>query len=123
MNYKTAITVCLLAMAPLTVHAQKIFVCKDATGKTLTSDRPIPECAGTVKELDTQGIVRREVKPPPTAAEKEQMKVEEEKKKAEEVAAAERKRNDKALLARFRNEDDIAIARKRDGDLVQDQIK
>jgi hypothetical protein len=123
MNYKTAISVCLLALAPLTVHAQKIFMCKDATGKTLTSDRPIPDCAGNVKELDNRGIVRREIKPPPTAAEKEQMKRDEEKKQADELAAAERKRNDKALLARFRNEDDIAVARKRNVDLMQDQIK
>src|SRR5436189_5270075 len=127
MKSKTAISICLLALAPLAVHApahaQKIFMCKDPSGKTLTSDRPIPECTGTVKELDKQGIVRREIKPPPTAAEREALKKEEEKMKAEEIAAAERRRNDKALLGRFRNENDIEVARKRNVDLVQDQIK
>jgi len=123
MKYKTAISIGLLALAPLTVHAQKIYMCKDAAGKTLTSDRPIPECSGNIKELDKQGIVRREIKPPPTAAEKEQMKKEEEQKKADDLAAAERKRNDKAILSRFRNEEDIAVARKRNVDLMQDQIK
>jgi hypothetical protein len=124
MNSKTAISICLLALAPLTVHAQKIYMCKDASGRTLTSDRPIPECADrAVKELDNQGMVRREVAAPLTAEQKQQAKLDEEKKKADAIVAAERKRNDMAIMARFRNEDDIALARKRNTDLVQDQIK
>jgi hypothetical protein len=124
MKSKTAISICLLAMVPLTVHAQKIYMCKDASGHTITSDRPIPECADRpVKELDRQGIVRREVAAPLTTEQKEQLKLDEEKKKTDALAEAERKRNDKVLLGRFRNEDDIAVARKRNVDLIQDQVK
>jgi hypothetical protein len=127
MKTRIAISICLLAVAPLAISAsqgaQKIIVCKDASGRTLTSDRPIPECAGNVKELDRNGVVRREVKPPPTPEELKKVKAEEEKKKADEIAAAELKRSDMAMQARFRSEDDIALARKRDVDLVADQVK
>ncbi|MDB5761519.1 MAG: hypothetical protein JWQ21_514, partial [Herminiimonas sp.] len=124
MKNKTGILFYLLALAPLTVHAQKIFMCKDASGRTLTSDRPIPECADrAVREFDKNGIVRHDIAAPLTAEQKRQKQLEEEKRKADEAAAAEQKQNDRAIVARYRNEEDIAIARKRTVDLVQEQIK
>jgi predicted nucleic acid-binding Zn-ribbon protein len=127
MNFKTMMSTCLLVMVPIAVQAQtpgKIYMCKDATGKTITSDRPIPECADrAVKELDSSGRTRREVGPPPTPEEIKQAKLDQEKKKLDAIAAAEQKRNDLAIMSRFRSEDDIAVARKRTVDLVQDQIK
>lgn len=113
----------LLALAPL-AQAQWIFICKDASGKTLTSDRPIPECADrAVKQMDRSGIVRREIAAPLTAEQRRQKQAEEEKKKAEEIAVAERKQADRAILARYRNEGDIETARKRTIEMVHEQIK
>jgi cell division protein FtsN len=124
MKLKMRILFYFLALAPLTAHAQKIYLCKDASGHTLTSDRPIPECAErAVREMDSHGVVRRDVAAPLTAEQKQQKKLEEEKRKAEEAAAAEQKQNDLGLLARYRNENDIAIARTRTLDQVQEHIK
>lgn len=116
--------VCLpFALAHWSVHAQ-IYMCKDATGRTLTSDRPIPECADrSMRELDKQGRTRREIKPPMTAEEKRQLQLEEEKRKAEEAAADERRREDRLLKARYRSEADIELARRRALDVVEEQAK
>jgi cell division protein FtsN len=124
MKNKVMVLICFLALAPLSVQAQKIFMCKDASGRTLTSDRPIPECADrAVREFDKSGTVRREIPAPLTAEQKRQKQLEEEKRKVDEAAAIEQKQNDRALVARYRNESDIETARKRDLNLVQEKIK
>ena len=54
-------------LLPWTAQAQ-FFQCKDASGRTLSSDRPIPECADRpVRELGRNGMLKREVPPPLTA--------------------------------------------------------
>ena len=104
-------------------HAQ-IFMCKDAAGHTLTSDRPIPECADrAMRELDNRGMVRHEIAAPMTAEQKRQQQADEEKRKAEQAAAQEQKRNDRAIRLRYRSERDIDVARKRSLGPVQDQLK
>jgi flagellar biosynthesis GTPase FlhF len=119
------LAIALLAAAlPFAAQAQKIYMCKDASGRTLTSDRPIPECADRVtKEMDKGGIVRREILPPLTEQQRLQKQQEEERRKAEAEEAAKQKQADAALMARFRNENDIALAKKRNLDVVQDPIK
>jgi hypothetical protein len=119
------LTIFLLAAAlPLAAHAQKIYMCKDASGRTQTSDRPIPECADrAMKEMDKRGIVRREIAAPLTEAQKLQKEKEQEKLEAEALETAKQKQADKAMLARFANEKEISNARKRNLDVVQDQIK
>lgn len=112
-----------LALAHWSVHAQ-IYMCKDASGRTITSDRPIPECADrSMRELDRQGRTRREIKPPMSAEEKRQLQLQEEKRKAEEAAADEQRREDRLLRSRYRSEADIELARKRALDVVEDQAK
>lgn len=123
MQRAIGILFCLLALAPLSAHAQKVYMCKDASGKTHTSDRPIPECADrAIREFDRNGL-RREIAAPPTAEEKRQKQLEDEKRKAEKAAAEEKKQSDQAILGRYRNEGDIEVARKRALDLVQEQVK
>jgi hypothetical protein len=106
------------------VQAQKIYVCKDSKGKTLTSDRPIAECGDSVvREMDTSGITRREIPPPPTAEQKKRLREEEEKKKVDAARAAEQRQNDRALLARFRMEEEITIARQRNTGQAREQLQ
>lgn len=100
-----------------------IFMCKDASGRTLTSDRPIPECADrAVREYGKHGVVKRELPAPLTAEQKREKQLQEDKKKAEQLAADEQKKSDRALTARYRSEDDITAARKRDTGVISDQI-
>jgi hypothetical protein len=114
---------CLLLLPPIS-QAQTIFMCKDASGRTVSSDRPIKECADRpVRELDKNGMVRREIAAPLTPEQKHQKQLEDDKRKEEEEAAAARKQEDRALLARYRNEAEIASARKRLAELVQEHIK
>lgn len=102
----------------------QIYMCKDAAGRTITSDRPIPECADRViRELDAAGRTRREIRPPPTAEEKRQQAQQEEKRKADEVAADEQRRNDRLLRSRFRSEDDLDAARTQSIAVVEEQLK
>jgi hypothetical protein len=112
-----------LLLAGSAAHGQ-IYTCKDASGRTLTADRPIPECSDRVtRVLDRRGIQRGEIKPPPTAEEKRQMELQEEKRKTEETAAAEQRKTDRALRMRYSNEREIELDRERSTQIVQEQIK
>lgn len=112
--------VCCLASAG---HAE-IFICKDGSGRTLTSDRPIPECADRAQRMmDRTGVVRREMAPPLTPEQKREKLAAEQRAKAEAAIEEERKQNDRALMARYRYERDIDVARLRSVEPVRDQIK
>jgi hypothetical protein len=119
--FKTLILFSLLGAVGVT-HAE-IYMCKDANGRTFTSDRPIPECADrAMRQYGNNGMVRKEIPAPLTAEQKREKQAEEEKKKADELAADEQRRADRALLARFRSEADIEQARVRDTAAINDQI-
>lgn len=122
---KTLIFFSLFSAA--SAHAD-IYMCKDAAGRTLTSDRPIPECADrAMREYGKNGMVKRDIPPPPTAEQKREQLAQQEKKKAADVLADEQKKADRALLARYQNEGDIERARLRDtaslADLIAQQKK
>lgn len=120
---KTLTGLLILAGLPHLAQAE-IYICKDASGKTLTSDRPIPECQDRkIRVLGTNGMTKREIAPPMTDEEKRQKQAEEEKRKAAVAAADEQRRQDRALLARFSKEADIEVARGRALEPVNDQIK
>lgn len=114
---------CVLAALPLLVQAE-IYICKDASGRTLTSDRPIMECQDRkVRVLGKSGLTEREIAPPLSEEQKRQKQVEEEKRKAALAAAEEQRRQDRALMARYGKEADIEVARQRALEQTNDQIK
>ncbi len=114
-----------LLLLPAAASAQKIFICKDpVTGRTLTSDRPLPECAQTpVRELRKDGSTLRVIPPPPTAEQRQAKAAEEAKQKQEELDKAEQKRRDQALLAAYSSEDSLQKARARQIAQQEDDIK
>lgn len=92
-----------------------IYVCKDAAGRTLTADRPIPECADrAMREYSNKGVLKREIAPPLTPEQKQALEAQRRQRQAEEEALAERRRSDGALLARFHSEKEIDAARQRE---------
>jgi hypothetical protein len=115
----------LWLLAPALALAQtKIYVCKDAAGHTLTSDRPIAECSTRpMREMDRNGITRREIPAPLTAEEKRKAEEDARTRRAQEDAVAEQQRNDRAILARFRSEDDIIDSGRRNVAIVQENLK
>jgi Domain of unknown function (DUF4124) len=102
------------ACMPHLAQAQKIYMCKDASGRTITSDRPIPECANrSVKELSGSGVVKREIPAPLTAEQRQLKKEEDARRQADAALAAEVRRRDVGLLATYQNEQQIDAERKR----------
>lgn len=113
----------VLAGVPLLAQAE-IYICKDASGKTLTSDRPIMECQDRkTRVLGKNGMTAREIAPPLTEEQKRQKEADNEKRKAALAVAEEQKRQDRALLARYSKEADIDLARQRALESVNEQVK
>ncbi len=93
-----------LAQTPQANNGTGIYTCTDAHGRTLTSDRPIPECTDREqKVLNPSGTVKARVKPTLTAQERAALDAQE--KAAQEGLARlnEEKRRDRALLVRYPN--------------------
>ena len=104
-------------------HSGVFYMCKDSAGRTLTSDRPIPECADrTMREYGNNGVLKREITPPLTAEQKRAKDADQQQRQAQQAALEEQRRTDRALLARYRSEDDIATARKRASATLIEQI-
>lgn len=93
--------------------AQSIYSCRDRTGRTVTSDRPIADCVGVMRELGPSGIVRREIAPPLTADQQRQKDLDDKAKRVADEALREKRRRDLALLTAYQNADQIEAARKR----------
>lgn len=79
-----------------------IYTCVDAKGRTLTADRPIPDCTDREQtELNPSGTAKRKLEPTYTA--KEQADREARERQAQLVAAqkTEEKRRERALMQRY----------------------
>jgi hypothetical protein len=89
-----------------------IYSCKDASGKTIRSDRPVVSCAGDQLMLNPDGSTKGMV---PRQLTEEERAAEEAKVRAEEMARAERQANarrDRNLLIRFPDKARHDLARK-----------
>jgi hypothetical protein len=105
------------------VHAD-IYTCKDAAGRTLTSDRPIPECADRsmfVRQNPAQS--QREIPRPKTAEERRKAEEAQEKQKIADQIEDQRKREELYLLANFKSENEIETTRQRALDVVKEKIR
>jgi len=100
----------MLGAWPLHVAAQtaappSIYTCIDASGKKLTSDRPIAECSNRDQRvLNTDGSVKRVLGPTLTADERSEAEARDRDAAAEQARRLEAIRRDRNLLARFPNE-------------------
>lgn len=120
---RTAFSILFISALPLLVHAE-IYSCKDGAGRTITSDRLMQECADrAVRELSNTGLVRREIPAPLSTEQRRQLQLLEEKRQAAAAASEQQRQQDRALLARYRSESDIATSRRYYLDLSQDMIK
>ena len=90
-----------------------MYSCRDHAGRTVTSDRPIADCVGVMRELGPSGIVRREIAPPLTADQQRLKDADDKARRAADEVAREKRRRDSALLAAYQSEDQIEAARRR----------
>jgi len=111
-----------IATCSVPSHAQ-IYVCKDANGKTITSDAPIPECANRpLRELGKNGVQKREIPAPLTPEQRQQLKLDQEKKAAADAALKEQQQRDQRLRLQYSSENDIEMARNRVKESLQAQM-
>jgi hypothetical protein len=102
----------LLVVGPL-AQAQ-LYVCTDARGRTITGDRPPPECADrAVRELRTDGSVRRVIEPPMTPEQKAAREAEAKRQRDEAEKQRAQMRRDLALLETYASEAEIEETRNR----------
>lgn len=90
----------------------QIYTCVDAQGNRLSSDRPIPECAGKDQRLlNRDGTVRSVV--PPLLSPEEKARTDAARRQAEQLRLAREAeaRRDRALLARYPDQDTHDAAR------------
>ena len=97
-----------------TPTTNRIYTCKDASGKTITSDRPLPECQGREgRILGKDGTTIQRIDAPLTPEQIAARDAEAAKKKVEDDRRREQLRKDKALLNTYQNVDDIESKRQR----------
>ncbi len=102
----------------------EIYSCKDATGHTISSDRPIPECLDrAVKVRRNNGQYQRDIPPALSAEERRQAQIEQEKQKNAELAEENRLKEERFLLAHYRSENDIELMRGRSLDALKERIR
>jgi Domain of unknown function (DUF4124) len=100
-----AAAVGLVFMAAVGSAQAKIYTCNDASGKRLTSDRPIPECLDTEQRVLNKDGSQRQVLPPRmTAAERAHYEAEQKKREKAEQAYKDAVRRDRTLASRYPNE-------------------
>lgn len=120
----TALLLLALCVAPAT-RAQAtgpapIYTCTDASGKKLTSDRPIVECnAREQRVLNADGSVKSVRQPTMTADERAAAEERERDAIADRSRQQEAVRRDRNLLARFPNE----AAHRKQRELALDDVR
>jgi hypothetical protein len=100
-----------------------IYTCRDHSGRTITADRPIADCASVMRELGPSGVVKREIAPPLTPEQLRQKEAEDRARRTADETVREQHRRDLALLTAYQNEDQIEAARKRALADANDAIK
>ncbi len=106
--------VAIAATSGLSLAQTRIYTCKDASGKTITSDRPLPECQGREgRVLSGQGATVQKIDAPLTPEQIAAREAEQQKKREEEERRREQLRKDKALLNTYASLDDIESKRQR----------
>src|SRR5438128_1791040 len=95
----------VVLLAGASVAQATIYSCVDATGKKLTSDRPIPECVNRDQRvLNPDGSVRHILPPTPTPDERAEQEARERRLEVERASLQDAVRRDRNLMVRYPNE-------------------
>ena len=91
-----------MAIAQPSTAIPDIYICTDAKGRKLTSDRPITECRDREQTLlNPSGTVKAKVGPVLTERELNLLEAQRKLEQAEQVRLQEEKKRDRALLIRY----------------------
>ncbi|HET7773949.1 MAG TPA: hypothetical protein VFK82_09000 [Burkholderiaceae bacterium] len=87
---------------------REIHTCKDDKGRTLTSDRPIPEClAREQRILNADGSVRKIIPAPLTREQRAELEQRQAAEKAAEQRRQEERRRDLMLVSNYKTEAEL----------------
>jgi hypothetical protein len=112
----------LWGLRPTVSHAE-IFTCRDDSGRMLTSDKPIPECAKRdVRVLRADGATKEVIAAPLTEEQKRQREAQAEVQRVKANQERERQMRDRALLNAYSDIGALESARKRQLDELQAEI-
>jgi hypothetical protein len=90
-----------------------MYVCTAPGGRTITADRPPPECANVpIRELRADGSVRRVIEPPLTTEQRQARAEQALREQQLQQAKRAQARQDIALLETYASEKDIEAARR-----------
>lgn len=111
----TCVSGALLALmaGSMAQERAKIFTCVDGNGRTLTSDRPIPQCNDRPQRIldGVTGHLQGVRQPSYTQAERDAMEREKAREQARVRAANEKRQYERGLLIRYPNEAAHSAAR------------
>lgn len=94
----------LLSLPAQAQSVTGIYVCTDASGRRITSDRPIAECMDREqKVLNPSGTVKTTIGPVLSPAERAVVEAKKRREAEEQARIAEEKRRERALLLRYPN--------------------
>ncbi|MGE0797885.1 MAG: hypothetical protein AB7G13_27005 [Lautropia sp.] len=121
---RSGVSTCLTALlicAAGHVYAQAqiatpppLYTCQDADGRTISSDRPIAACATRpMRELNSDGSVRRVIPPPMTKEQERQQADAERRRRMEDLDRRARVARDRNLLLTFEDEQALEAIRRR----------
>lgn len=114
---------CMLSLMTVAVglfvqpHAAvaQVYTCTDAQGKFIISDRLLKECANRpVTELDRRGMPVREIAAPMSEAARRQQENADKQRNRAQAKDEERERQGQALMARYKSEQEIELARQKE---------
>ncbi len=112
---------CLLLLPAFS--AAQVYTCTDKNGKFIIADRLLKECANRpVKELDKRGMPVRDIAAPMSEAERKQQEIEDNKRSQMQAKEEDRQRQDQALMARYKSEQEIDMARKKEIAQIEQRI-
>ncbi|KPF66993.1 hypothetical protein IP84_14315 [beta proteobacterium AAP99] len=96
------------ALAQTQSAPREIHTCKDEKGRTLTSDRPLPECLGREQRiLNPDGSVRKIVPPPLTREQRAELEQRQAAEKLAEARRQEERRRDLMLISNYKTEAEL----------------
>jgi hypothetical protein len=104
----------VLALACAGGASAQLYVCTTPGGKTITADRPPTECADRqIRELRSDGSVRRVIEPPMTNEQRKAREDEIKRQIEENERQRSQMRSDLSLLETYASESEIESARNR----------
>ena len=95
-------------------EASPIFVCRDASGRTISGDRPSPDCAQQpLRELNAYGVTTREIPAPLTPEQLRRKAIADEAARIDAIKQRQSDARDRALLLAYADIEALELARER----------